>query len=135
MAETKAKRIQIIADSMGNAALNEALHTIAPETLMKLNIGEMVLASPDLDPDLFLRTYRRVQKRGATSTIYAASTDLALGLSSWLRDRAQLGYIPAGGPKRLVAGADLIDITAVNADIFSLNPEIPREVDGFIRQK
>jgi hypothetical protein len=32
---------------MGNVALNEALFTLAPETLAKLNIGEMVLASPD----------------------------------------------------------------------------------------
>jgi esterase/lipase superfamily enzyme len=124
VAETKAKRIHIIAHSLGNVALNEALFTLAPEALIKLNIGEMVLASPDLDTDLFLRTYRRVQKRGATSTIYAASSDLALGLSSWLRDRPQLGYIPAGGPKKLVAGADMIDITAVNADIFSLNHDI-----------
>jgi len=124
VAETKAKRIHIIAHSMGNVPLNEALHTIEPEALKKLNIGEMVLASPDLDPDLFQRTYRRLQERGATSTIYAASSDLALGLSSWLRDREQLGYIPTGGPKKLVAGADLIDITAVNSDVFSLNHDI-----------
>jgi esterase/lipase superfamily enzyme len=127
VAETKAKRIHIIAHSMGNVALNEALFTLEPATLAKLNIGEMVLASPDLDPDLFQRTYRRLQKRGATSTIYAASSDWALWLSSGLRDRPQLGYIPPGGPKRLVAGTHLIDITAVNSDIFSPEPRHLRQ--------
>jgi hypothetical protein len=32
--------------------------------------------------------------------------------------------VPPGGPKRLVAGADLIDITAVNSDVFSLNHDL-----------
>jgi esterase/lipase superfamily enzyme len=126
VAETKAKRIHIIAHSMGNVALNEALFTLESATLMKLHLGEMVLASPDLDPDLFQRTYRRLQKRGATSTVYAASSDWALWFSSlpWLRDLPQLGYIPSGGPTRLIAGTDLIDITAANSDIFSLNHDI-----------
>jgi esterase/lipase superfamily enzyme/Tfp pilus assembly protein PilF len=121
VAETKAKRIHVVAHSMGNVALNEALFTLEPETLAKLNFGELVLASPDLDPDLFLRTYKRLQKRGATTTIYAASSDWALWLSSGLRGRPQLGYIPRGGPRRLVSGTDLIDISSVNSDVFSLN--------------
>jgi esterase/lipase superfamily enzyme len=124
VAETRAKRIHIIAHSMGNVALNAALLTLEPETLAKLNLGEMVLASPDLDPDLFQRTYKRLQPRGAKATIYAASSDWALWSSSWLRDRAQLGYIPPGGPTRLVAGTDLIDITAVNADVLGLHHDI-----------
>lgn len=88
VAETKAKRIHIIAHSMGNVALNEAFQAMETEALNKLNLGEMVLASPDLDPDLFQRTYLRLQKRGATSTVYAASSDWALWSSSWLRERA-----------------------------------------------
>jgi esterase/lipase superfamily enzyme len=121
VAETKAKRIHIVAHSIGNVALNEALFTLAPETLAKLNIGEMVLASPDLDPDLFERAYKRLQTRGAAGTIYAASNDRALGVASWLKDHPPLGYLPAEGPERLVVGTDLIDITAVNTDFFSLN--------------
>ena len=77
VAETKAKRIHIIAHSMGNVALNDALWALDQVTLAKLNIGEMVLASPDLDPDLFQRTYKRPQKRGARGTICAASSDWA----------------------------------------------------------
>ena len=46
VAETKAKRIHIIAHSMGSVALNEALFTLEPATLAKLNIGEMVLPRP-----------------------------------------------------------------------------------------
>jgi esterase/lipase superfamily enzyme len=118
VAETKAARIHIIAHSMGSVALSEAL---SAETLMKLNIGEIVFASPDIDVDLFRRTYKRLQKRGAAGTVYGASNDRALRLSGWLKGRAPLGYIPPDGPKRLVSGADLIDITDVNFDIFSFN--------------
>ena len=42
VAETKARRIHIIAHSMGNEVLNLALGTIDPDTLRKLNVGEMV---------------------------------------------------------------------------------------------
>ena len=101
---------------MGNVALNEAFQSMDPEAMDKLNLGEMVLASPDLDPDLFQRTYRRLQTRGATSTVRRPS-GWALWSSSWLKDRPQLGYIPPDGPKRIVPGS-VIDITAVNADIF-----------------
>ena len=124
LAETKAKRINIIAHSMGSVVLNDALKGIDPETLRKLSIGEIVLASPDLDPDVFQRTYRRLQKRGSTSTVYAASRDWALWLSSGLRDLPRLGYIPSSGPTTLVAGSDLIDISAVNSDVFGMNHDL-----------
>jgi len=118
---TNAKRIHVVAHSMGNVALVDAIHGMDSENLAKLNFGELVLASPDLDPDLFKRTYDRLKPRGANSTIYASSNDRALKLSSWLHDAPQLGYIPTSGPKHLVDGADLIDVTGVNTDIFSLN--------------
>ncbi len=121
---TNASRIHIIAHSMGNIVLNEAMHSMDGDALKKLNLGEMVLASPDLDPDLFIRNYRRLQSRGAISTIYAATSDRALSFSSWLRDGPQLGYIPSGGPTRLVPGADMIDITSVNSDVFNLNHDL-----------
>jgi esterase/lipase superfamily enzyme len=124
VAETKAARIHTIAHSMGNVALNEALQTMDTATLGKFKFGEMIHASPDLDLDLFQRTYNKLRKRGARSTIYAASSDKALGLSSWLRDRPQLGYIPSGGPSRLPTGAELIDVTTVNSDVFSLNHDL-----------
>ncbi len=122
--ETKAKRVHIIAHSMGNEVLNLALTAIDQATLKKLSIGEMILASPDLDPDIFQQTFQRLQQFGTAGTIYAASSDWALWSSGWMRDLPRLGYIPSGGPKRLVIGADLIDITAVNSDVFSLNHDI-----------
>jgi esterase/lipase superfamily enzyme/Tfp pilus assembly protein PilF len=124
VAQTNAKRIHIIAHSMGNEVLNLALGNIDPQTLEKLNFGEIVLASPDLDPDDFQQKFLPLQKLGATSTVYAASSDWALWTSSVLSDSPPLGYIPAGGPRRLVAGIDLIDITSVNSDVFSLNHDI-----------
>jgi hypothetical protein len=60
------------------------------------------------------RTQKRLLKRVATSTIYAASNDKALALASW-----PLGYDPHQGPQRL-AGSELIDISAVT-DFVSLN--------------
>ena len=86
IAETNASRIHVIAHSMGNVALTEAFQSMEHQILKNLNLGEMVLTSPDLDPDLFERTYRRLQQRGAVSSVYAASSDVALWLSSTLRN-------------------------------------------------
>ncbi len=121
VAETKASRIHIIAHSMGNVTLAEAFQRMDAVRLRQLNLGELVLASPDLNPGHFERLSRQIEAHGAKSTIYAASSDRALSFSSWIHGASQLGYIPPGGPKSLVAGADLIDTTAVNSDVFSWN--------------
>ena len=94
VAETKAKRIHIIAHSMGNVALNEALlhHGAGDADKAQPRRDGAGLARPRSGP--VPAHLSRLQKRGATSTVYAASSDWALWLSSWLRDRPQLGYIP-----------------------------------------
>ena len=119
VAGTNARSIHIIAHSMGTVAVNEALRGMDEAALSKLKLGELVLASPDVDRTLFQQAYDNLQKHGAKSTIYTASSDWALWVSSWLH--SPLGYLAAAGPTKLFEGSDLIDITAVNADVFSLN--------------
>jgi esterase/lipase superfamily enzyme len=134
VAETRARRIHIIAHSMGNYALNDAFRTMDAGVLKKLNLGEIVMASPDLDIDQFKQAQRKLSPLGAAATIYAASSDRALSISSLLRFRKpRLGFIPAGGPKQVPAGADFIDVTAVNADVFSLNHDIYANSPDIIR--
>ena len=122
VAETRAKRIHIIAHSMGNVALNEALQIHGAGGAEKAKSRRTDPAPlPTSTPDLFQRTYRRLQKP-AGRRVHGPCLRRATGHSAFerLRDRPQLGFIPAGGPKKLVDGSDLMDITAVNSDVFSL---------------
>ncbi len=124
VAPTNSIRIHMLAHSMGNVTLNEALQGMSDENLDKFNFGELIHASPDLDIDLFQRTQSRLLARGAQSTIYGSSTDIPLGTAGWARGRNPLGYIPAKGPDRIVAGSDLIDVSGASSEVFSLNHDI-----------
>ena len=119
VAKTNPRRIDIIAHSMGTLAVNEALRGMDAEALAKLHLEELVLASPDVDQTLFELSFANLRKLGAKGTIYTATSDWALWASNLLH--APLGYLTKRGPQKLVEGSDLIDITAVNADVFGLN--------------
>jgi esterase/lipase superfamily enzyme len=123
VAETKVSRIHVIAHSMGNMTVRAALDKLDRATAEQLPIGEVIHAAPDIDADLFTQTFTRQQAKGAKSTIYASSVDWALGTSSFVRDRSQLGFIPSGGPT-LVSGIDTIDITNASFNLFGLNHDV-----------
>ena len=123
VAETKAAKIHLIAHSMGNLVLAEALSQLDSDTAERLVIGEMINAAPDVDPDRFAQIIGKAQAKGAKSTVYASSADRALGLSGWLRGGTRLGYISADGPP-LVPGVDTIDITENGFSLFGLNHDV-----------
>ena len=123
VAETKATKIHLIAHSMGNVVLTEALAQLDRDTVDRLKFGELILAAPDIDPARFTQVFQAMQTRGARGTVYASGADRALGLSGWLRGAARLGYITVDGPT-LVSGVDTIDITDVGFSLFGLNHDV-----------
>ena len=64
LAKTGAKRIDIIAHSMGNWVTMEALRQLAITGDRDLGgkLGDVVLASPDIDVDVFKKQMRRYGK-------------------------------------------------------------------------
>jgi esterase/lipase superfamily enzyme len=117
--KTGAKNVHIIAHSMGNVALIQALQQIA-KTETKAKINQIILAAPDFDKTEFEDVLEGVKKVATAITLYASKGDYALGLSR----RAHKGTPRAGeatdppGPA-LVGGIDTIDVSAISTSAFS----------------
>ncbi len=122
--DSKAERIHLVAHSLGNRPLLEALRARGnpAQTARKLRIDQIVLAAPDIDRDVFVEIARAVNGAGRNTTLYAAHNDRALKLSRTLaRGASRAGDVPDGGPV-VVAGVETIDITAAGTDaLLSLN--------------
>jgi esterase/lipase superfamily enzyme len=113
------KRIYIVAHSLGNQILVDALQQAALSKV-HLNISELVMAAPDVDKDVFMKKAAEIESVAKNITMYASSADKALLASDKKAWGARLGYIEAPGPN-LTKGVDTIDVTAVGDDMLGLN--------------
>lgn len=106
-----AKRIHIIAHSMGNRAVCEALKALSyvPDSGVKFN--HLVLAAADIDADTFRELAATLQKVSGHITLYESSKDKALRASKKIH-----GNPRAGEPLLIIPGMDTIDATTVNTD-------------------
>lgn len=106
LTELGAATVHVVAHSMGNRVLVEALRTFDPAQLAagSARLREVVLAAPDVDADTFRAFARRFHQRAGSFTLYASSNDRALALSRQLR----------GGLRRAgESGADLVVVDGV----------------------
>jgi esterase/lipase superfamily enzyme len=88
-------RIHILAHSMGTWLTMEALReaSIAGQGSLNGHIGEIMLAAPDIDLDVFKQQYARVGTFARVS-IFSASDDRALSISSAIAgDRQRVGAL------------------------------------------
>lgn len=117
VARSGAKRIHLIAHSMGNRALTDALELFAlrhedePPAF-----DQVVFAAPDLDAGLFAAMAQTIRGAAQRLTLYASDKDWALAVSRKLHgDAARAGQ---GGRRILqVAAVDSIDMTSVGEDM------------------
>jgi esterase/lipase superfamily enzyme len=117
-------KIQILAHSMGGWLTMEALRqsAIAGDRDLSGHLGNVILASPDIDMEVFASQMARV--RPANVTVFATPTDRALSLSSWIASsRQRVGAIDASKPKDRAeiesVGAKVVDISKyADADRF-----------------
>jgi esterase/lipase superfamily enzyme len=105
--------VHIIAHSMGNRALLRAMASIAERAAARSNVrfGQLILAAPDVDTELFVNLASAYSKLAARTTLYVAENDQALGLSGFGHRAPRAGRAP---PVTLVAGVDTINVTKVN---------------------
>jgi esterase/lipase superfamily enzyme len=89
-----AEKVHVIAHSMGNRGLLRALQRIAAnaQTRGKVKFGQVVLAAPDVDRDLFLDLARLFAEHCQRTTLYASCADLPVHLSARLHDAPRAGY-------------------------------------------
>lgn len=114
-----ADEVHVVAHSMGNRVLTEALAgfdtTGLPAGAGRL--GNVVLAAPDVDADVFRQVAPALARQARRVTLYASSGDRALGLS-----RRIAGYPRAGQSGEgivVVKGVDTVDATALDTGLMS----------------
>jgi esterase/lipase superfamily enzyme len=126
--ETKATTINLIAHSVGNRAVLDAIaratQILDAAGRSRLQLGEIIFAAPDVPRDEFVESIERARKvaKGGI-TLYASSKDWALQISKMLRlspDLIRAGDIPATGPI-VEAGIDTIDVSEASGSMFVLN--------------
>ena len=120
-----AKRVHLIAHSMGNRVVAGALRRLAYNKQKAPRFNEVILTAPDIDAQTFkLSIAPRITSMADRFTVYASSDDLALRtaarINSW------------GDPRLGQAGSDLmtfpqfpsidvIDASDVDTSLFSAN--------------
>jgi esterase/lipase superfamily enzyme len=120
--ESGATRISVIAHSMGNLPLLEALDETAAGDQPPLTsaIDEIVLAAPDVGREEFTKLAQHMSHVRGGITLYAASNDLALEASRTLNHEPRAGDTSYGGPL-LLPRIDTIDATRASTQVFRLN--------------
>lgn len=111
-----AEKIHIVAHSMGNRGLLRALQRIASnaETQGKVKFGQIFLAAPDVDRDVFLDLASLYAQHSERTTLYASDGDLPLYLSGKLHDAPRAGYFK---PYTVVPGVDTVAVPNFDLDL------------------
>jgi esterase/lipase superfamily enzyme len=114
-----AKRIHLIAHSMGNRALTDALELYALRHEGEPPAFDQVLfTAPDLDAGLFAEMAKTIRTTAQRLTLYASNKDWALAVSRKLHgDAARAGQ---GGEKIIHADLfDSVDMTSIGDDMLA----------------
>ncbi len=114
-----ATRIHLIAHSMGNRAMTDALELFALRNKGKQAAFDQVLfTAPDLDAGLFAEMARTIRPTAKRLTLYASNKDWALEVSKQLHgDAPRAGQ---GGESILLAPAfDTVDMTMIGEDMLA----------------
>ncbi len=118
---------------MGSQPLLSVLSDLRQTSPGTPRIHQIVLAAPDLDRDAFEILAGQIKGLAKGITLYASSSDLALGVSRrFAGDIARAGDVGEGGPA-IVSGIDTIDISALNTAFFAMNNATYAEQSALIR--
>jgi len=116
-----AKKISVIAHSMGNQVLLPVLRGFKQDMPEGVGLSQVILAAPDVDRDTFEFLASEIQGVSQGMTLYAHANDRALDVSKQFWGGVpRAGDVPEGGPV-IVAGMDTIDVTATSTEIFDLH--------------
>jgi esterase/lipase superfamily enzyme len=121
VARSGAKRVHLIAHSMGNRALIDALELMAAERRgladdLPPMFEQIIFTAPDEDAGLFAEMVRSVRPLARRLTLYTSDQDLALATSRELHGAAPRAG--EAGEKILIADViDSIDMSALGEDM------------------
>lgn len=112
----EAEKVHVIAHSMGNRGLLRALQRIAAnaQTRGQVKLGQLFLAAPDVDRDLFLDLAALYAEHAERATLYASDADKAVHLSARLHGAARAGYF---APYTVAPGVDTVAVPNFDVDL------------------
>ncbi|MEA5582911.1 alpha/beta hydrolase [Nodularia harveyana UHCC-0300] len=108
-----AEKIHIIAHSMGNRGLLRAMQRILAQVQAesKISFGQIFLAAPDVDPDIFEELAQAYQNLAERTTLYISAKDKALATSGIIHDHPRVGFFP---PITVVNGIDTVEVSNID---------------------
>lgn len=114
---TGADRVHLIAHSMGNRYLTDALKSLDDQGFTKDFIfNQIILAAPDIDAETFVKNIApKIAKAGQQVTLYASMHDKALWLSEKLHGNIQRAGT-VGTQLAVCEGIDTIDASEEKTD-------------------
>jgi esterase/lipase superfamily enzyme len=112
--ETGAARVHLIAHSMGNRLVTRVMQRLS-QTEPTLKFGQIILAAPDIDTQVFADLAAAYPKLSERTTLYVSRKDRALEASSWTHSFPRAGY---GPPISVLPGIDTVEVT--NIDVSAL---------------
>lgn len=123
--EVRPARLNIIAHSMGNRVLTQALEVYAEQRLATHDRPHVefriILAAADVERDVFGIVAGKLDRLEPNVTVYASDDDTALWVSRFLNRRPRLGQTDGDRPWiRDVSGYTTIDATPVASALFGL---------------
>jgi esterase/lipase superfamily enzyme len=112
-----ASKVHIIAHSMGNRGLLRAMSRIFHRARRKspVKFGQIFLAAPDVDTELFLKLAQCYPKLSDRTTLYVSKKDKALKSSGIVHDAPRAGFTP---PITTLPQIDTIEVS--NIDLTTL---------------
>jgi esterase/lipase superfamily enzyme len=136
--ETGARRVHIVAHSMGNRVLLPSLMKIAgdPTSVSKPRLGEIILAAPAVPEREFASWLDVIVTHGVNRiTLYASAIDVAMW-AGFVRERTALAGFSSRRIPLTHAGMESIDITKgasgelfdLNHDVFASNPVMSEDI-------
>jgi esterase/lipase superfamily enzyme len=113
--ESGAQRIHLIAHSMGNRLLVNALGGLGRQPEIQPLFDNVIMAAPDVDAKKFTEeNWGSIKDAAKRFTLYASSDDWALKVSRHLHELARLGE--AGGTLVVVPGLDTVDASGIDTN-------------------
>lgn len=125
--QTGVTKVHVIAHSMGNRGFLRALQRIQADVDMKdeVKFGQIFLAAPDVDVDLFKNLAHLYSTFSERTTLYVSPADKALGVSKWLHGYSRAGLTP---PVTVIPNIDTIEVPLF--DLMSLGHSFYADAAG-----